>query len=158
MSSRPSIRVAFAAELIGGADVEVTNLVPPGVEPHDYELTVDDVKAVQDADVILYLGGGFQPALEAALEVRVRARRSTCSRRSDVNEYDPHVWLDPALYAQMAAVIGDVLGEPAAAERVRREARRTRRGVSRPVSSDCERRVIVTSHDRVRVSGGCVPA
>src|SRR5438067_134679 len=58
--------VAYAAEQIGGAAVHVDNLTPPGVEPHDLELTPREVGSVHDADVVLYLGEGFQPAVAAA--------------------------------------------------------------------------------------------
>src|SRR5215218_1152141 len=50
-----------------GRGVQVFNLTPPGAEPHDLELTPDGVERIQSADVVLYLGGGFQPALEDAL-------------------------------------------------------------------------------------------
>jgi zinc transport system substrate-binding protein len=59
--------LAYAAERIGGEGVEVTNLTPVGAEPHDVELTARDVERVHSADVVLYLGGGFQPALERIL-------------------------------------------------------------------------------------------
>src|ERR671910_3770939 len=58
--------LAFAAERIGGDTVDVTNLTPPGAEPHDVELSARDVERVRDADVVLYLGGGFQPAVARA--------------------------------------------------------------------------------------------
>ena len=41
---------------------EVVNLTPPGVEPHDIELTPSDVETIDDAELVIYLGGGFQPA------------------------------------------------------------------------------------------------
>jgi zinc transport system substrate-binding protein len=136
--------VAFAAEQIGGPGVQVTDLVPAGVEPHDYELTPNDVKAIQDADVILYLGGGFQPALESAL-------RSAPGRKIDlldglpVVKYDPHAWLDPELYADMATEIGDALGEPETAtlfaERLDELNAEYAAGLQH-----CERRNLVTSH------------
>ncbi len=59
--------VAAAAEAIGGDCVDVVNLTPPGVEPHDLELTPDDVEAIASSDVVLYLGSGFQPAVEDAI-------------------------------------------------------------------------------------------
>jgi zinc transport system substrate-binding protein len=58
--------LAYAAEQIGGDRVEVTNLTPPGVEPHDLELSPDQVDDIEDADVVLYLGQGFQPAVADA--------------------------------------------------------------------------------------------
>src|SRR3712207_5373139 len=60
--------LAFAAEEVAGESARVTNLTPPGAEPHDVELSVRDVEAVRSADLVLLLGGGFQPALEEAAE------------------------------------------------------------------------------------------
>src|ERR671914_1950994 len=60
--------LAFAAESIGEPEVDVTNLTPAGTEPHDVELSVRDVERVRSADVVLYLGSGFQPAIEDAVE------------------------------------------------------------------------------------------
>lgn len=54
---------AEAATRVAGDRVEVTNLTPAGVEPHDLELTPDQVDDLEDADVVLYLGKGFQPAV-----------------------------------------------------------------------------------------------
>ncbi len=46
---------------------EVVNLTPPGVEPHDIELSPSDVETIRDAELVVYIGGGFQPALEDAI-------------------------------------------------------------------------------------------
>jgi zinc transport system substrate-binding protein len=62
--------VAEAAEQVGGDRAEVTNLTPAGTEPHDLELSPDQVDDIEDADVVLYLGGGFQPAVAEAAERR----------------------------------------------------------------------------------------
>ena len=56
--------LAFAAEQIGGDGVDVTNLTPAGAEPHDLELTPREVEEILDADLVLYVGEGFQPAVE----------------------------------------------------------------------------------------------
>src|SRR6266516_3249365 len=42
--------LAYAAEQVGGAKVDVRNLTPPGAEPHDIELTPRDVGRLQQAD------------------------------------------------------------------------------------------------------------
>ncbi len=55
--------LAEAAVRVGGDQVEVTNLTPAGTEPHDLELTPDQVDDLEDADVVFYLGQGFQPAV-----------------------------------------------------------------------------------------------
>ena len=51
--------LAEAARQVGGDRVRVENLTPPGAEPHDLELTASQVSELQDADVVLLLGGGF---------------------------------------------------------------------------------------------------
>jgi zinc transport system substrate-binding protein len=60
--------LAWAAEQVGGSEVQVTNLTPSGAEPHDLELSPRDLDRLRNADVVLYLGGGFQPALEDAID------------------------------------------------------------------------------------------
>ncbi len=99
-----------AAERVGGDLVHVTNLTPPGVEPHDLELRPDLVAAIQSADVVLYLGDGFQPAVQDAV---ADAQGATVDLLSGLDlapppagaqenlSVDPHVWLDPKLYVQI---------------------------------------------------------
>jgi zinc transport system substrate-binding protein len=143
--------VAFAAEQIGGDTVDVDNLTPPGAEPHDVELRPRDVGKVREADFVFYLGRGFQPALERAVD---GAKGKTVDLlegiklRPGVGEeegLDPHVWLDPVLYSRMAGTIGTTLDrtEQARAFEQRLHALDAdyRRGLAQ-----CERRTIVTSH------------
>jgi zinc transport system substrate-binding protein len=143
--------LAFAAAEIGGDRVEVTNLTPPGAEPHDVELSVRDVERVRDADLILYLGQGFQPALEDAAAGRdsaVDLLEGLDLREGEEGEdaRDPHVWLDPVRFAEMAERIGAELGgeSPARqlASRLRDLDAEYRAGLA-----DCERDELVTAHD-----------
>src|SRR4051794_1684224 len=62
--------IAWAAQQVGGNRVAVTNLTPAGAEPHDLELTPDQIDEVLDAEVVFDLGQGFQPAVEDATEQR----------------------------------------------------------------------------------------
>jgi zinc transport system substrate-binding protein len=144
--------IAYVVEQIGGQRVEVTNLTPPGTEPHDVELSARDVERVRSADFVFYLGSGFQPALEEAVEgsdvSAIDLLDGLHLRRGfDEGEItaDPHVWLDPLRYAEMADRIGRALGRPkrAAAIRARLQSldREYEDGLAR-----CERSEIVTSH------------
>lgn len=144
--------IAFAAEQIGGPDVEVTNLVPSGVEPHDYEPTVDDLKAVQDADVILYLGGGFQPALEAAIE-NAPGEKIDLLETINQRHQDPHVWLDPARYGTIARQIGAALDQPAAASAFVARLDELNSEFETGLAT-CDRRGVITSHDGFRYLTG----
>src|SRR5688500_7870181 len=62
--------VAEVATRVGGDLVRVTNLTPAGVEPHDLELTSRQVDHVEDADLVVHVGEGFQPALADAVKRR----------------------------------------------------------------------------------------
>lgn len=150
--------LAFAAAEIGGDRVEVTNLTPPGAEPHDVELSVRDVERVRDADLVLYLGQGFQPALEDAAEggdSAVDLLEGLDLREGEEGEEarDPHVWLDPIRFAEVVERIGAELGGEAAAEQLGSELRALD-GEFRMGLADCERDELVTAHDAFSYLGG----
>lgn len=142
--------LAWAAEQIAGRSISVENVTRSGAEPHDVELTPRQVADVQRADVVLYLSKGFQPALEQA----VRAARGTpvdllgglklrAGSGDERGKPDPHVWLDPALFARAVRPVGRALGgsSSALAARLLRLDAEYRRGLAR-----CKRKTFVTSH------------
>jgi zinc transport system substrate-binding protein len=107
--------LAFAAEQIAGGGVEVATLTPPGTEPHDLELSPSQVRMVQGAKLVLYLGHGFMPSLERALDGR-DGQSVDLLAAADPTALDAHVWLDPVRYARMARAIGSELGREQRAE------------------------------------------
>jgi zinc transport system substrate-binding protein len=123
--------------------LDVRNLTPAGAEPHDIELSARDVEAIRDADLVLYLGGGFMPALEDA--VGESAMAVDLLEDADPIEGDPHAWLDPGRYATMARAAAAALGVPNAADAVTAELGELDTEFRAGLSS-CERREIVTSH------------
>jgi zinc transport system substrate-binding protein len=140
--------LAYAAEQVGGRSVSVENLTPAGAEPHDLELTPGDVRDVQRAALVFYLGDGFMPALERALQERHGASVDLLPvGRAGAGGLagDPHVWLDPVRYAAIVRRIGAALGEPQAAARLARRLERLDRELRRGLAH-CERKQIVTSH------------
>jgi zinc transport system substrate-binding protein len=145
--------LAYAAEQIGGPQVDVMNLTPPGTEPHDVELSARDVERVRSADFVFYIGSGFQPALEDALEGSQAAAvdlleglrlREAADAGEDL-DVDPHVWLDPLRYAEMSDRIGRALGRPEQAAKFRAQLESLDREYEAALSQ-CTRREIVTSH------------
>jgi zinc transport system substrate-binding protein len=151
--------LAWAAERIGSEDVRVTNLTPPGAEPHDVELSARDVERVRAADVVLYVGEGFQPALEDAVsgsdgtsldllqgqQLLASDAGHAHDEDGESDRLDPHVWLDPTRFASAVERIGDVLGEQGATDALAAQLR----GLDREYRAGlrhCERREIVTSH------------
>lgn len=140
---------AYAAEEIGGDQVDVRNLTPPGAEPHDVDLSARDVERIRAADVVLYLVSGFQPSFERAVNGASGEKVDLLSGLEllvSVDEgVDPHVWLDPLRYAEQARRVGDALDQPAQAThfgaRLRKLDADFERGLAR-----CARKEIITSH------------
>jgi zinc transport system substrate-binding protein len=132
--------LAWAAERVGGDSVEVTNLTQAGAEPHDVELSPRDVEAIRDAELVVYAGSGFQPAVEDAV-----ADRDGPSLDVVEGDRDPHVWLDPVRFAAIAEEIGRVLDDPESATELADELRTIDREYRIGLES-CERRTLVTTH------------
>jgi zinc transport system substrate-binding protein len=145
--------VAYAAQQIGGPTVTVTNLTPAGAEPHDLELRISDVSKIAKADLVLYLGEGFQPPVEMAVAsthahaIDLLANQNLAQGKDEQGKpaLDPHVWLDPNLYAKMATQIGQALNRPQATAaflaRLKALNLAYRTGLT-----NCKRTTIVTSH------------
>ena len=155
-----------AAARIGGNRVDVTNLTPAGVEPHDLELTPKDVDLILDARVVLYLGSGFQPAVQDAVRGRedgvsfdlLRSiqggLRSTTDEGALAGGRDPHIWLDPLLMAELVDQIRGALvrADPDGRATFERNAESYGAEITalhqrfRDGLASCDRRVIVTAH------------
>jgi zinc transport system substrate-binding protein len=154
---RPTVVAAFyplawGAQRIAGPGVRVVNLTPAGAEPHDLELTPRDIEAIDDAKLVLYLGHGFQPAVEKAVEDRpgpsldlLEGQRLAAGAGEERGAVDPHVWLDPVRFARIAVAIGAALHREQAAASLAAQLRRLdlrfRAGLR-----DCARHELVTSH------------
>jgi zinc transport system substrate-binding protein len=118
----------YAATSVGGDAVSVTTLTPPGVEPHDLELTAAQVAEIASADVVLYVKG-FQPAVDEAVQQQAADRAIDVSDgltllagtgEGEESAVDPHVWLAPLNMATIASTIGTRFAalNPAAADAI----------------------------------------
>jgi zinc transport system substrate-binding protein len=158
--------LAEAASRVGGDLVTVENLTPPGVEPHDLELAPDDVETIANADVILYLGAGFQPAVEDALAEAENAVivdgldsvETDVAPPGEAEEgltVDPHVWLDPVRFEQVVRAVADALSQADPANEATYASKADTYVTEiaaldeefRSGLSDCARTTIVTSHE-----------
>ena len=144
-------RLAELASRVGGDRLRVRDLTPPGAEPHDVELSSDDVDAVLDADLVLHLGEVFQPGLAQAA---TRAKRAV-DLLSPQDGDDPHIWLDPVRFAGAVTGVEEALVsvDPAGAPSYRQRAAAVRieldqlHGDYQAGLLQCQLRVIVTAHD-----------
>ncbi|MBI4338114.1 MAG: zinc ABC transporter substrate-binding protein [Chloroflexi bacterium] len=156
----------FFARQIGGDAVEVRNLVPLGVEPHEWEPSPRDMADIGAGDLFVYNGAGLDPWAERALAavqspnlVVVEATRgmdliSASEGQAGEATTDPHVWLDPILATQEATAVRDGLIRVAPgqqkvfeenaqrlAQRLGELDQRYREGLAQ-----CGRRTVIASH------------
>lgn len=107
--------IAALAKEVGGEHIDLAVLVRPGIDPHDYELRIDDRKAIDRARVILRNGVGLDSFLDSSIRGAgksvqvvtvsegVRLRESHEVEEEEHSEgdghnhegADPHVWQSP---------------------------------------------------------------
>ncbi|MFA5891724.1 MAG: metal ABC transporter substrate-binding protein [Actinomycetota bacterium] len=149
--------LAWAVRAAAGDAVRVVDLTPPGGEPHDVELRPRDLIRLRTADLVVYMGGGFQPAVEGAVQKGAPALNVLdVLNPVQLLPKDPHVWLDPALMSQVVSSVASAISRQipvgARAEVVAR-AQRSARALEdldqsyRDTLSKCARRDLVTAHD-----------
>lgn len=161
-------QIADLAGRIAGDRAEVRSLMGEGVDPHTYRQTRADVLALRRADLVLANGLGLEAQLEDLLDALARekpvirlAERLPAERLLAHPEFpakfDPHVWMDVALWRALVDVVRDELArlDPADAAGYAARARAHRaeldaleayvRAVLASVPN--EQRVLITAHD-----------
>jgi len=161
----------FARQLAGDR-MEVQLLLPPGVEPHHFEPTPDDLTRIHRAALFVYIGPFLEPWAErviagvdrqkvqvvaAAEQVKLLPAPSHAGHDHDHRHqagaaaYDPHVWLDfvadQAMVTTMLAAF--VAVDPAGAEQYRQRAQQLNSQLAgldqryRQGLADCDSRVLL---------------
>ena len=125
----------FAKE-VGGDKVDVSLLVPQGIEPHDWEPTINDVQRISQADLIIINGVGFENWIHDIEEINPDVTIIDSSKGIKIIEWennedehddhkeehdeheeehdahslgDPHIWLNPVLAKVQVQNIADGL-------------------------------------------------
>jgi zinc transport system substrate-binding protein len=95
------------ARTIGGDKVNVTLLLPPGVEPHSFEPKPSDVIKINQSDIFIYTGSAMEP-WAADIIKNIPSTTLVLDSSNGVNKLaeglavgqtatqaiDPHIWLD----------------------------------------------------------------
>ncbi len=99
---------------VGGNKVDVASLIPIGVEPHDFEPTIQQIQNAESADLVVYNGAGLEKWIDKTnAKFKVEASQGLSLLMSNdtgtSGGYDLHVWLDPILAKMEIENIRDAL-------------------------------------------------
>ena len=124
--SRPLVAVAFypleeIVREVAGDTVDIVSVVPAGEEAHEYEPTPKQLNELGGADIVFYLGSGFQPSVEQSLstisaDAAVVDLLAGLPVRTIGDDIDPHVWLAPEMMILMTAQVSEELAAAIPAE------------------------------------------
>ncbi len=115
------------ARNVGKEKIEVSTLIPIGIEPHLWEPTAASMQQLRTADIFIYNGAGFEPWVEKIIVAReltglksfettkgIKLIKSTDGDKVNADGHegtDPHLWLDPILAKHQVNLIKDALIE-----------------------------------------------
>lgn len=106
--------LADIAQNVAGDRLQIQSLLPPGVEPHDYEPTPRDIARVAECDLLIINGAGLEGFLERLLESaggHARVIVASAGLAEEDEGVDPHFWLDPNLVIRYVENIRDGLSQ-----------------------------------------------
>lgn len=110
-------------QAIGGNKVDVTTIIPEGIEPHDYELKTSDVQKLQEAKLFVYNGLGMEAWADKAIQTASADNLMSVALAEHVQPieltdpeeieehgaYDPHAWLGLTSAKEEASAVKDAL-------------------------------------------------
>lgn len=166
--------VADVVREIGGERIELSQLMGPGVDPHLYKATRDDVQQVMTADLVFTNGLMLEGRLEDTFN-RIAQKKPVFAMTRDLPQElllrpdgagdhpDPHVWMDVAAWANCIDVITEGLSKslPEHGSEFQTRASEYRKslqslheyGLSAIGTIPESSRVLVTSHDAFNYFG-----
>lgn len=105
---------------IGKEKIDASIIIPPGIEPHDWEPTIQDIQKMKDADMIVINGAGLESWITKATSINpnvmivdtssgIPILKKDSNGLDKIAKKDPHIWLDPILAKKQVQNIADSL-------------------------------------------------
>jgi zinc transport system substrate-binding protein len=121
VSERHKILVTFYpiykfTKAVGGEKVDVSVIIPSGVEPHDWEPTVQDIENLKKSKMVIINGAGLELWISKLVSANPDITVIDSSKNIQLLQKDegksmtdPHIWLDPVLVKMQIQNIADGL-------------------------------------------------
>jgi zinc transport system substrate-binding protein len=142
---------------IGRDKVEVTTLIPIGIEPHNYEPTIQQIQQAEDADIVFFNGLNFEGSWINRINNKnlVNTSKGLNITKENMTTANPHIWLDPILAKNQVKNIEDALIkiDPANKEYYQKNATNFTRTLDsldaliRSTLQTCEKKDFIAFHD-----------
>ena len=109
------------ARAIAGDAADITMLLAPGAETHSYEPTPKDIKAIENCDIFIYVGGESDSWIDGILEsvdinkMKIISLMKIVEPLEEENaeehegEYDEHVWTSPVNAVKICKTIAQAM-------------------------------------------------
>ena len=167
--------VADLVRQVGGPTTSVEALMGPGVDPHLYKVTAEDLIKLQRADLVFYSGLHLEGKMQDVLASLGGSGRKAVAVTSTMppdrllrtegfeGSHDPHVWFDVETWSQGIPAIVAALTEvrPSGGEDFRHRGEETRGRLrelhawvkNKTAEVPKANRILVTSHDAFNYFG-----
>ena len=107
---------------IAGPAAEVRGIMGSGIDPHSYRHTRSDIVSMTKADIVFYHGLGLEVQMMELFEqllkkvtvhsVADQLDSSRLLKHADYeNAYDPHIWMNPLIWAGTIDSVVDLLSQ-----------------------------------------------
>jgi ABC-type Zn uptake system ZnuABC Zn-binding protein ZnuA len=128
-----TVQIGALTRAVAGDAVEVHTLIAPGVDPHEYDATTDDLKRLSASKLVLRNGLGLDNFLDKAIENSGAGTVVTVTDGIELrypdgpgHDPDPHVWQDPlndkVMVDNIVRALSDAFPEQAATFRANGDA------------------------------------
>src|SRR5918995_7399838 len=142
---------------VGGDKVTITSLIPVGVEPHDFEPTIQQIQNGEIAHIVFFNGLGFESSWISRINNDNIVDTSSGINITTMtgNTVDPHIWLDPELVKSQVKNIEEALIklDPANKEYYEKNASNFSRELDsldsfiRSILQTCDKKDFIAFHD-----------
>lgn len=114
--------VADIVRVVGGDSVTVEQILGPGVDPHLYKATRDDVQTIMSGDIVFYSGLMLEGKMSDTL-IRIARSKPVVAVTEQIPQsmllepedfaghYDPHVWNDVTAWSQCVDAVANALSQ-----------------------------------------------
>jgi zinc transport system substrate-binding protein len=104
------------ARTIGGSAIDLSLLVPPGTDPHDFQPAPDDISKIADARIFITAGNAMDPwsksataavnnPTQTAVDASAGINTATIDADGKTTNSNPHVWLD---FSNAQIMVGNI--------------------------------------------------